>query len=138
MTGVVALPVKFKGAVKIAPSVTIRYRTPCGTGFFIFTYDAETYQLLSVECKLGKNGHCVSAMMGVSTSSISRALSLGAEPEDIIRDLVGVSCGKVAFDPDGHHHVYSCHDALGHALVEAQRIMDEMILEASFNTAESA
>lgn len=111
-----------------SPSITVRVKTPCGTGFFVVTYNEETGQILTVECNLGKNGDCARASMDVSTRNISRALKLGDSPLEIATDMIGVTCHRPpAFDPDMKKLVYSCHEGLGYALKEVVAMIEDML-----------
>jgi ribonucleoside-diphosphate reductase alpha chain len=88
--------------------------TGCGKLYVIVNVD-EAGAPLEVFTTMGKAGGCAASQAEAIGRLASLALRLGGRPEDVIKQLGGISCHQHAED------VLSCADAVAKALRLAQK-----------------
>ena len=117
------LPMK-RGTFASMESLTIEVMTPCNSGFFMF--DHQDGKIVRVRCRIGKNGGCARASLDTMAHIMTIALTAGAEIEEISKTLVGVCCARAPrWDTHEQRLIFSCHEAMGIAINEALRILDQ-------------
>jgi ribonucleoside-diphosphate reductase alpha chain len=97
-------------------SKSLQIPCPCGRIYVHVTFDANGCPF-EVFARLGKSGGCGAAVTNAMTTVASIALRSGADPLDIAKGLIGVSCHR-PFVFDGKRKITSCADAIGAALQE--------------------
>lgn len=100
-------------------SRTLELPCPCGRIYITITFhEGRPFEIFT---RLGKAGGCTSATTsGVAVAS-SLALRSGADPLDVAKGLVGISCHKAPVYDGGiedKNKVHSCVDAIGRAIRE--------------------
>jgi ribonucleoside-diphosphate reductase alpha chain len=92
---------------------TRKIRTGCGNLYVTINEDEEG-KLFEIFNQIGKAGGCVASQSEAIGRLVSLAFRSGIEPEDIIRQLKGISCHTPVWYREGK--VLSCSDAIGKAI----------------------
>lgn len=101
-------------------SQTLEVPTPCGNVYVTMSWDEKQDRPQEVFARLGKSGGCGASVVAALTTTLSIGLRSGADPEDLMKGLVGHSCHRPpAWDEN--EMVKSCADAIGRAMREFLR-----------------
>jgi len=92
---------------------TRKIRTGCGN-LYVTVNEDEEGRLFEIFNQIGKAGGCVASQSEAIGRLVSLAFRSGIEPEDIIRQLKGISCHTPVWYREGK--VLSCSDAIGKAI----------------------
>jgi ribonucleoside-diphosphate reductase alpha chain len=92
---------------------TRKIRTGCGNLYVTVNEDAEG-KLFEIFNQIGKAGGCAASQSEAIGRLVSLSLRSGIEPEDIIRQLKGISCHTPVWYREGK--VLSCSDAVAKAI----------------------
>jgi ribonucleoside-diphosphate reductase alpha chain len=92
---------------------TRKIRTGCGNLYVTVNEDQEG-NLFEIFNQIGKAGGCVASQSEAIGRLVSLAFRSGIEPEDIIRQLKGISCHTPVWYREGK--VLSCSDAVAKAI----------------------
>jgi ribonucleoside-diphosphate reductase alpha chain len=92
---------------------TRKIRTGCGNLYVTVNEDQEG-KLFEIFNQIGKAGGCVASQSEAIGRLVSLAFRSGIEPEDIIRQLKGISCHTPVWYREGK--VLSCSDAVAKAI----------------------
>jgi len=92
---------------------TRRLKTGCGYLYVTINED-EQGQLFELFTSMGKAGGCASSQSEALGRLISLALRSNIEPEEVVKQLRGISCHQPSWGPGGR--VLSCSDAIARAL----------------------
>ncbi|HUL31848.1 MAG TPA: adenosylcobalamin-dependent ribonucleoside-diphosphate reductase, partial [Thermodesulfobacteriota bacterium] len=92
---------------------TRKIRTGCGN-LYVTVNEDEEGRLFEIFNQIGKAGGCVASQSEAIGRLVSLAFRSGIEPEDIIRQLKGISCHTPVWYRDGK--VLSCSDAVAKAI----------------------
>jgi len=92
---------------------TRKIRTGCGN-LYVTVNEDEDGRLFEIFNQIGKAGGCVASQSEAIGRLVSLAFRSGIEPEDIIRQLKGISCHTPVWYRDGK--VLSCSDAVAKAI----------------------
>ena len=92
---------------------TRKIRTGCGN-LYVTVNEDEEGKLFEIFNQIGKAGGCVASQSEAIGRLVSLAFRSGIEPEDIIRQLKGISCHTPVWYREGK--VLSCSDAVGKAI----------------------
>jgi len=87
-------------------------KTGCGSLFVTINQDDQGD--IELFAKLGKSGGCAGSQTEAVGRLVSLAFRLGADPNDIIKQLRGIRCPAPMFDNGAQ--ILSCSDAIGHAI----------------------
>jgi ribonucleoside-diphosphate reductase alpha chain len=104
---------------------TWKIRTGCGN-LYVTVNEDEDGQLFEIFNQIGKAGGCAASQSEAIGRLVSLAFRSSIEPEDIIRQLKGISCHMPVWHQSGK--VLSCSDAMAKAIewhiqkMRAQRI----------------
>ncbi|MEW6027584.1 MAG: vitamin B12-dependent ribonucleotide reductase, partial [Planctomycetota bacterium] len=107
----------FSAAPRPRPELTYGFtrkiKTGCGSLYVTVNYDQNNkpFELFST---MGKAGGCAASQSEAISRLISFALRSGADFQEIIKQLKGISCHSVAWGKNGK--VLSCADAISKAL----------------------
>jgi ribonucleoside-diphosphate reductase alpha chain len=88
-------------------------KTGCGN-LYVTVNEDEHGKPFEVFTNIGKAGGCASSQAEAIGRLISLALRSGIEPEEIVKQLKGISCHQPGWSEDGR--ILSCSDALAKAL----------------------
>jgi len=92
---------------------TRKVRTGCGN-LYVTVNEDEEGRLFEIFNQIGKAGGCAASQSEAIGRLVSLAFRSGIEPEDIIRQLKGISCHTPVWYREGK--VLSCSDAVAKAL----------------------
>ena len=92
---------------------TRKIRTGCGN-LYVTVNEDEEGKLFEIFNQIGKAGGCVASQSEAIGRLVSLAFRSGIEPEDIIRQLKGISCHTPVWYREGK--VLSCSDAVAKAI----------------------
>jgi ribonucleoside-diphosphate reductase alpha chain len=92
---------------------TRKIRTGCGNLYVTVNEDGEG-KLFEIFNQIGKAGGCVASQSEAIGRLVSLAFRSGIEPEDIVRQLKGISCHTPVWYREGK--VLSCSDAVAKAI----------------------
>ena len=92
---------------------TRKIRTGCGN-LYVTVNEDEEGRLFEIFNQIGKAGGCVASQSEAIGRLVSLAFRSGIEPEDIIRQLKGISCHTPVWYREGK--VLSCSDAVAKAI----------------------
>jgi len=92
---------------------TRKIRTGCGNLYVTVNEDGEG-NLFEIFNQIGKAGGCAASQSEAIGRLVSLAFRSGIEPEDVIRQLKGISCHMPVWYQDGK--VLSCSDAIAKAI----------------------
>lgn len=98
---------------KYYPSLTIQYRTGCGSVFVTISVD-ESGAPVETFINIGKSGGCTQAFAETVGKMTSVGLRCGVGVEEIVSQYSGVQCKGGAWD--NGERVNSCPDAVASAL----------------------
>ncbi len=102
-----------------AESQTLEIPCPCGRIYITVTFGEG--RIFDIFTRLGKQGGCASATTSGVAIASSLAIRSGADPLDIAKGLIGISCHRApVYDgpSDENNKVHSCIDAIGRAIRE--------------------
>lgn len=105
--------VKPKGRPHLLSGVTRKIATGCGNLYVTINRD-DTGRVFEVFTNIGKAGVCAQAQAEAIGRLVSLALRSGVEPEQIIKQLKGISCQSPAWSRN--EKITSCADAIARAL----------------------
>lgn len=94
-----------KALYKVRSGITYELDTACGklyitcNNFKVTQTDNDTVLLKEVFIRLGKAGGCAMALTESLGKMISQFLKLGGDPNDILKQLAGVSCHQAGSKP---------------------------------------
>ncbi len=123
--GVVSLPETVSKAEKEFPpkgpkarqdvihGSTRKIRTGCGN-LYVTVNEDEEGNLFEIFNQIGKAGGCAASQSEAIGRLVSLALRSGIEPEDVIRQLKGISCHAPVWHREGK--ILSCADAIAKAI----------------------
>jgi ribonucleoside-diphosphate reductase alpha chain len=92
---------------------TRKVKTGCGNLYVTVNEDAEG-NLFEIFNQIGKAGGCAASQSEAIGRLVSLALRSGIEPEDVIRQLKGISCHTPVWYREGK--ILSCSDAVAKAI----------------------
>jgi ribonucleoside-diphosphate reductase alpha chain len=92
---------------------TRKIRTGCGN-LYVTVNEDEDGNLFEIFNQIGKAGGCAASQSEAIGRLVSLALRSGVEPEDIIRQLKGISCHAPVWYREGK--ILSCSDAVAKAI----------------------
>ena len=92
---------------------TRKIRTGCGN-LYVTVNEDEEGNLFEIFNQIGKAGGCVASQSEAIGRLVSLAFRSGIEPEDIVRQLKGISCHTPVWYREGK--VLSCSDAVAKAI----------------------
>jgi len=92
---------------------TRKVRTGCGN-LYVTVNEDEEGNLFEIFNQIGKAGGCAASQSEAIGRLVSLALRTGVEPEDIVRQLKGISCHTPVWYQEGK--ILSCADAVAKAL----------------------
>jgi ribonucleoside-diphosphate reductase alpha chain len=102
---------------------TRKIRTGCGN-LYVTVNEDEGGSLFEIFNQIGKAGGCAASQSEAIGRLVSLAFRSGIEPEDVVRQLKGISCHMPVWHQEGK--VLSCADAIGKAiawhLAEKERV----------------
>lgn len=97
----------------LTQGVTRKMRTGCGNIYVTLNYD-ENNKPFEVFSIMGKAGGCAASQSEAIARLISFALRSGAELNEVVKQLKGISCHSIAWGKSGK--ILSCADAIAKAL----------------------
>jgi ribonucleoside-diphosphate reductase alpha chain len=103
----------------VLPSVSLEMPCPCGKIYIHITFNEG--KIFEIFTRLGKQGGCACATTAGLAVTASLAIRSGANPLDIAKGLIGISCHRSpVFDgpPCEENKVRSCVDAIGRGIRE--------------------
>jgi ribonucleoside-diphosphate reductase alpha chain len=92
---------------------TRKVRTGCGNLYVTVNEDGEG-NLFEIFNHIGKAGGCAASQSEAIGRLVSLALRSGIEPEDVVRQLKGISCHMPVWYQEGK--ILSCADAIAKAI----------------------
>jgi ribonucleoside-diphosphate reductase alpha chain len=92
---------------------TRKIRTGCGNIYVTVNEDGERH-LFEIFNHIGKAGGCAASQSEAIGRLVSLALRSGIEPEDVVRQLKGISCHMPVWHQEGK--ILSCADAIAKAI----------------------
>jgi len=98
---------------EIVRGATLRMETGCGNLYVTINED-EKGSLFEVFTHMGKAGGCAASQSEAIGRLVSLALRSNIEPEEIIKQLKGISCHQPAWHNGGR--ILSCSDAIAKAI----------------------
>ncbi len=111
--------IKPKPRPRTTTGSTSRTKTTCGDLYVTVNQD-ETGRAFEVFNMMGKSGGCEGSFNEAIGRLISLALRAGADPQAIVKQLIGIRCDKpYGLGPD---RVLSCSDAIAKSLAEYLRL----------------
>jgi ribonucleoside-diphosphate reductase alpha chain len=105
--------VKPKAREDVIRGSTRKIRTGCGN-LYVTVNEDEEGRLFEIFNQIGKAGGCAASQSEAIGRLVSLAFRSGIEPEDIIRQLKGISCHTPVWYREGK--ILSCSDAVGKAI----------------------
>jgi len=104
---------KPKSRQDVIHGTTRKIRTGCGNLYVTINEDEEG-RLFEIFNQIGKAGGCAASQSEAIGRLVSLSFRSGIEPEDIIRQLKGISCHTPVWSREGK--VLSCSDAVAKAI----------------------
>ena len=104
---------KPKSRQDVIHGTTRKIRTGCGNLYVTINEDEEG-RLFEIFNQIGKAGGCAASQSEAIGRLVSLSFRSGVEPEDIIRQLKGISCHTPVWSREGK--VLSCSDAVAKAI----------------------
>ncbi len=92
---------------------TRKIRTGCGN-LYVTVNEDEEGNLFEIFNQIGKAGGCAASQSEAIGRLVSLALRSGIEPEDVVRQLKGISCHMPVWYQEGK--ILSCSDAIAKAI----------------------
>jgi ribonucleoside-diphosphate reductase alpha chain len=92
---------------------TRKIRTGCGN-IYVTVNEDEEGNLFEIFNQIGKAGGCAASQSEAIGRLVSLALRSGVEPEEIVRQLKGISCHAPVWSKEGK--ILSCSDAVAKAI----------------------
>ena len=92
---------------------TRKVRTGCGN-IYVTVNEDEDGRLFEIFNQIGKAGGCAASQSEAIGRLVSLALRSGVEPEDVIKQLKGISCHMPVWHKEGK--ILSCSDAVAKAI----------------------
>jgi ribonucleoside-diphosphate reductase alpha chain len=92
---------------------TRKIRTGCGN-LYVTVNEDEEGRLFEIFNQIGKAGGCAASQSEAIGRLVSLSFRSGIEPEDVIRQLKGISCHMPVWHQEGK--VHSCADAIAKAI----------------------
>jgi ribonucleoside-diphosphate reductase alpha chain len=92
---------------------TRKIRTGCGN-LYVTVNEDEEGRLFEIFNQIGKAGGCAASQSEAIGRLVSLAFRSGVEPEDVVKQLKGISCHTPVWHKEGK--VLSCSDAVGKAI----------------------
>jgi ribonucleoside-diphosphate reductase alpha chain len=105
--------VKPKAREDVIRGSTRKIRTGCGN-LYVTVNEDEEGNLFEIFNQIGKAGGCAASQSEAIGRLVSLALRSGIEPEDVIRQLKGISCHTPVWYREGK--ILSCSDAVAKAI----------------------
>jgi ribonucleoside-diphosphate reductase alpha chain len=105
--------VKPKAREDVIRGSTRKIRTGCGN-LYVTVNEDEEGSLFEIFNQIGKAGGCAASQSEAIGRLVSLALRSGIEPEDVIRQLKGISCHTPVWYREGK--ILSCSDAVAKAI----------------------
>jgi len=106
---------------ELVRGATLRMETGCGNLYVTINED-EKGSLFEVFTHMGKAGGCAASQSEAIGRLVSLALRSNIEPEEIIKQLKGISCHQPAWHNGGR--ILSCSDAIAKA-IERYRVIQK-------------
>ncbi len=127
---------ELRGTLKILPrkrpelvkGATLRMETGCGNLYVTINAD-EKGSLFEVFTHMGKAGGCAASQSEAIGRLVSLALRSNVAPEEIIKQLKGISCHQPAWHNGGR--ILSCSDAIAKAIEKYRTVVS--ILNREFD-----
>jgi ribonucleoside-diphosphate reductase alpha chain len=88
---------------------------PTGCGKIYITVNFDDGEPFEIFGNMGKAGGCASSQTEGLARMISMSLRAGIPPDNVIKQLKGISCHRPSWEPGGHP-ILSCADAFAKAL----------------------
>jgi ribonucleoside-diphosphate reductase alpha chain len=107
------LEVRPKARKDVIHGSTRKIRTGCGN-LYVTVNEDEDGKLFEIFNQIGKAGGCAASQSEAIGRLVSLAFRSGVEPEDIIRQLKGISCHTPVWYHEGK--ILSCADAVAKAI----------------------
>jgi ribonucleoside-diphosphate reductase alpha chain len=114
---------------------TRKIRTGCGN-LYVTVNEDEEGNLFEIFNQIGKAGGCAASQSEAIGRLVSLAFRSGVEPEDVIRQLKGISCHTPVWSREGK--ILSCADAVAKAIewhVQEKRLNPTMGIRALLSDA---
>ncbi|MGQ9645130.1 MAG: vitamin B12-dependent ribonucleotide reductase [Thermodesulfobacteriota bacterium] len=108
-----ALEIRPKARKDVIHGSTRKIRTGCGN-LYVTVNEDEDGKLFEIFNQIGKAGGCAASQSEAIGRLVSLAFRSGVEPEDIIRQLKGISCHTPVWYHEGK--ILSCADAVAKAI----------------------
>jgi ribonucleoside-diphosphate reductase alpha chain len=109
------MPVKTPRPTKdIQTSITSKVTTGCGNLYITICRDKTG--ITEILSKLGKSGCCACAQVECLSAVLSTSIKAGVDPQELIKDLIGVRCNTPVTNDGLGEDIYSCGDAIGKCL----------------------
>jgi len=128
------LPKGPKARQDVIHGSTRKIRTGCGN-LYVTVNEDEEGNLFEIFNQIGKAGGCAASQSEAIGRLVSLALRSGIEPEDVIRQLKGISCHAPVWHREGK--ILSCADAIAKAiewhLQEKGKVQVEVGVEVAGN-----
>jgi ribonucleoside-diphosphate reductase alpha chain len=105
--------VKPKAREDVIRGSTRKIRTGCGN-LYVTVNEDEEGNIFEIFNQIGKAGGCAASQSEAIGRLVSLALRSGIEPEDVIRQLKGISCHTPVWYREGK--ILSCSDAVAKAI----------------------
>jgi len=102
-----------RGRQDVIRGSTRKIRTGCGN-LYVTVNEDEEGNLFEIFNQIGKAGGCAASQSEAIGRLVSLAFRSGIEPEDIVRQLKGISCHMPVWYQEGK--VLSCSDAIAKAI----------------------
>ncbi len=99
---------------KYYPSVTIEAQCGCGSVFVTLVRDGEN--VIHSDIHGAKWGTCMAVAMYSNLSLINSMIESGKNMKDVIGEINNLHCFKIRKDNESNRLVYSCVDAISHAI----------------------
>lgn len=106
---------KPKTRPEITSGQTYKIKTGCGNLFVTINED-EQGETLELFLRLGKSGSCMNSQLEAIGRLCSLSFRLGAEPQEIIKQLRGIRCPTPMVSNEGKTTILSCADATAQIL----------------------
>jgi ribonucleoside-diphosphate reductase alpha chain len=105
--------IKPKAREDVIRGSTRKIRTGCGN-LYVTVNEDEEGNLFEIFNQIGKAGGCAASQSEAIGRLVSLAFRSGIEPEDVIRQLKGISCHTPVWSREGK--ILSCSDAVAKAI----------------------
>ena len=100
-------------------------KTGCGNLYVTINEDGDG-KPFEVFTNIGKAGGCASSQAEAIGRLISLSLRSNVEPEEVVKQLMGISCHQPSWHDEGGR-ILSCSDAIAKALVRYQQVSSKSI-----------